>query len=257
MNDFTARWLKMSLVALVGCGFLAMLVYALVMKDEIRSSQIEPPLLVAPDEPVKRRPDEPGGLTIPHQDKTVFDLLEHPSPTDFTSATPIVVNRGNVVTATAAGAVAAIDAAEAVVDEKPSETVAAPVEDVAVAAPQPIAAAKPVEAKPVEVKPVETKPVVEAKPAPVKAPEPVKAVASGGWGVQLASLGSQADADRAVEKFKGTAALSGLSPKVVRADLGAQGIKFRVQFVGLKDRAAAVAVCGKMGKQACLPVENK
>jgi cell division septation protein DedD len=241
MNDFTARWLKLSLVALVGCGFLAMLVYALLMKDEIRNSQIEPPLLVAPEEPVKRRPDEPGGLAIPHQDKTVFDLLEHPSPTDFTSATPIIVNRAEPVSGTTAvSAVAAIDAAEAVVDEK--------VEEVAVAEPTPVVAAKPVETKPEPVK-------VEPKPEP-KA-EPVKAVASGGWGVQVASLGTQADADRAIANLKGTAALKGLTPKVVKADLGAKGVKYRVQFVGLKDRAAAVSVCGKMGKQACLPVENK
>lgn len=243
MNDFTARWLKLSLVALVGCGFLAMLVYALVMKDEIRNSQIEPPLLVAPEEPVKRRPDEPGGLAIPHQDKTVFDLLEHPSPTDFTSATPIVVNRADDgASATATQAVAAIEAAEAVVD-------AEPVEEEAVAAPSPVVAAKPVESKPEPAKVEPTKAEPEA--------EPVKAVASGGWGVQLASLGTQADADRAVANLKGQAALKGLTPKVVKADLGAKGVKYRVQFVGLKDRNAAVSVCSKMGKQACLPVENK
>lgn len=255
MNDFVTRWLKLSLVALVGCGFIAMLVYALFMKDEIRSAQVEPPLVGAPEEPAKRRPEEPGGLAIPNQDKMVFDLLEHPSPTDFTSSQPLVSGDEVAVVAASPSAVAA--SPTVVAESAPVQPAAVPastastdkaaVEEVAVAAPS-------------AIKPVVEKPAAKA-PAKVAEPKAETAqaapAAKGDWGVQLAAVGSKADADKAVAKFKAMPALKGMSPHVAQATVNGKGV-FRVQFVGVASRPAAASVCAKMaGKQPCLPIEVK
>lgn len=258
MNDFVTRWLKLSLVALVGCGFIAMLVYALFMKDEIRSAQVEPPLVAAPDEPAKRRPEEPGGMTIPNQDKMVFDLLEHPSPTDFTSSEPRVS-----ADTVASGSVAQVspDAASAAPVTAPAAAPAvaqAPVEEVQVAPPEQI---KPVAGQKV-VQPVAEAPV--EKPAPAKqaemkkveAPKSAATAAKGDWGVQLAAVGSKDDADKAVANFSKMPALKGMRPHVASATVNGKGV-YRVQFVGAATRPAAASICAKMGKQPCLPVEVK
>ena len=219
MTDFMVRWLKFSLVALVGCGFLAMLVYAFWMREDIRLAAIEPPLVAAPDMPLKRRPDEPGGLMIPHQDKVVFDLLDSPSTAMH----------------------AALD--EVVDDEVMDEPVQVAVEAVSQSVQEEVIA--PV----VDIKPVaqiEPKPVVIAK---VETPQPVS---GGAWAVQVGSLSSRTDADKAVTKLRAEAALKRLTPRVVEADVKGR-TTYRVQFVGLKDRSAAAAICGQL-KTGCFPV---
>lgn len=265
MSHFVARWLKISLVVIVGCGFLSMMIYALMNRDEIRSSQIEPPLIMAPSEPLKRRPDQPGGMQIPNRDKLVFDLLDSSNTT--LGATGI--NRGGPaevsVTADVAGAnptivsdsVAAVEAVGMQVEDT------APIKIEAVAPVKVVVtptAVVPVVAKPLEVKVTEAKvvppvKVEEKKPVEKKVEAKLveKPAAGGKWGVQLAAVNSIADGNAMTAKAsKDFAVLKALSPKVSAAP---GGKKYRVQFVGLKDRDAAAAVCAKLaGKQACFPV---
>jgi cell division septation protein DedD len=218
---------------------------------------VEPPLVSAPDEPAKRRPEEPGGLTIPNQDKMVFDLLEHPSPTDFTSSQPLSADNGAEPAETSASAVAEASptgapAAPAAALVAATAAQAKPVEEVAVAPP---ASVKPVAETPAAKKPVEA-PAPKMAEKKVEAPKAAVA-AKGGWGVQLAAVGSKADADKAVAKFGTLSALHGLSPHVAAATVNGKSV-YRVQFAGVADRAAAAGVCARMpAKQACLPVEVK
>lgn len=238
------RWLKLSLVALVACGFIGMVVYALWMRDEIRSAQVEPALISPPDSAVKRRPDEPGGMAIPNRDKLVFDLLDEAS-TGVSAPAPAPV-AGSVAELPLAGAAtptmvvtvttAATATPTAIPPIAPAAMpmpAAAPVEDVKVAAPaQPVAVA---EAKP------ETKAEPKAK--------------SGGWGVQLAAVGSQAEAAKLAASLQGkNAPLKGLNIATPDAGNG----HWRVQFFGLASKAAAAKVCSQLGsKQPCFPVANK
>ncbi len=55
--------------------FVGLIAYVLVWQDEIKTAQIEVPLIAAPASAVKKRPDQPGGMDFPHRDKVVFDLL--------------------------------------------------------------------------------------------------------------------------------------------------------------------------------------
>lgn len=92
-------------------------------------------------------------------------------------------------------------------------------------------------------------------PAPPPAPKaepPAKAAPSGetNWRVQLASLRSEAEASAEWKRLAGRYpdVLGGLSPKIVKADLGEKGIYYRVQGVGL-DEARAKAVCAQLKAQ--------
>ncbi|HEX2858696.1 MAG TPA: SPOR domain-containing protein [Alphaproteobacteria bacterium] len=248
MGDLMMRWLKLSLVALVACGFIGMVVYALWMRDEIRSAQVEPALISPPDTAIKRRPDEPGGMAIPNRDKLVFDLLDEastgvsaPAPAPVAgsvaelplagAATPTMV-----VTVTTA-ATASPSAIPAIAPAAMPMPAAAPVENAKVAAPtQPVAVA-------------ETKP--EPKPEPKAEPK----AKSGGWGVQLAAVGSQADAAKMAASLQSkNAPLKGLT--IVTPDAG--NGRWRVQFFGIANKAAAAKVCSELGsKQPCFPVANK
>lgn len=259
------------------------MVYALVNKDAIQSSSVEPPLIAAPTEPLKRRPDQPGGMDIPNRDKMVFDLLDDNKVPQALSATveptpnmpqPVTVQKllaqvsssvspsapvsGALVASTAAVAASTSDVQIPVpVTAKASATVALkPVAVVSVSAPTPVVAVK---EKP-EPKPV-AKPDVqkEAKKEPradakEKAAD-VKDTPKGAWGVQIAAVNSKADADALIAKMKGLAGLKGLKPRVVPAP---DGKHFRVQFAGAASRDDASAVCAKVAaKTSCMPVAIK
>lgn len=268
MSPFVVRWLKFSLVAIVGCGFMAMAIYAFVKRDEIRNAQVEPPLVSSPLEAVKRRPEQPGGMDLPNRDKMVFDLLDNsgqagaidvsgslvqPSAGAAPTVSEVIATAKALPAAKAVSEVAvSTSALEALPQAKPVVASAKVVEasPVVVQAPAPVVAV----ATKTEVKP-ETK---AAEALVVKADEKkestvAKAVTS--WGVQLGAVGSKADADKAVANLAKNAAVKGLKPNVVAAP---DGKHFRIQFIGLKDRAAAAAVCSKLGaKQPCFPVAPK
>lgn len=103
-------------------------------------------------------------------------------------------------------------------------------EAVAEPAPEPVAAEAPAE------------PAVEpASEAETDAPRPT------GWMVQIASAASEEAAWSTWKKMqKAKKVLQGLEPIVVKADLGAKGIFYRVRLNGFDDQGAAKAACGKL-----------
>ncbi len=250
MSHFVAKWLKLSLVVIMGCGFLALMIYALINKDEISSSQIEPPLITPPAEPLKRRPDQPGGMQIPNRDKLVFDLLDS-SNTRLTGTEVPPVEEVSITDADlTSGTTPLVEAQPVVV-----ASVTAPQPVVAVApkvqepAPQPVAVAKLEEPKVQEAPKAEVK--KEEPKAEVK--EETQPAAKGGWGVQLAAVSSAADGKAfAAKAQKQFSALANLTPNIQAAP---GGKAYRVQLVGLKSREEAAKVCAQLaGKQNCFPV---
>ncbi len=226
-----------------------MMIFALVNRDEISSSQIEPPLITASVEPLKRRPDQPGGMQIPNRDKMVFDLLDSSSSTlDVTASTQVDEDALDEVPAVEPVVVAPV------VSETKLETVVSPVvKPVEVVTPAVVKTADIVVEKPKveEKKMVEVIKVKEAPKADIK-PEP-KPVSGGKWGVQLAAVNTVEDGNAfAAKASKDFAALKGLSAKISPVPGGG---KYRVQFVGVANRDAAVEVCNKLkGKQGCFPI---
>ncbi len=74
-NDNMLNTIKWVLVGVLLVGFIGVLIWALVQREQIVANQ--PLDLVSPPEtPVKVRPEQPGGRVFPHQERVVFDLLQ-------------------------------------------------------------------------------------------------------------------------------------------------------------------------------------
>lgn len=100
----------------------------------------------------------------------------------------------------------------------------------------------------------------ETASAPETAPEVAPQVAAAaGFRIQLASVKSEADADKEwtrLRKIHGDL-IGDLQPTVQRADLGTQGIFYRIQGGPLASREAAAELCEKLKakNQGCLVVK--
>lgn len=241
---------RMAIVLAVGAAFLGILIYALVMREDIRTTEVDIPLISAPDTAVKRRPDAPGGLDFPNRDKLVFNLLDEsvqgtggdataptpPAPLDIIPAQPSVADVQPVIT-----------------EPKIAKIIA---EDVQ---PTPKPTAKPVDSLAniitAEAKTPTPAPVQAVKPTP--APTPTK----GEYGTQLASFVTKADAERALITFLKThkSLLGALTGEVQAKDIGqGRGTRYRARFIGLPSRSAATQLCTalKAKNQGCLVVKR-
>ncbi len=238
------------LIALAALGgFAVVVVYSYDRGTQTAKDKIAP-IVKAQDGPTRVRPEKPGGMTIPHQDKEIYDRLGGkpetgrienllPPPEPVASKPPPMPEK-------------AVAPPEAIAEQAASP--AAGTEDVAPAA------SKPDEQKPPAVKTVEPppapKPVVTEKPSPdVSARPPPQA---GGWRIQIASLRSEDGARKTWNNLrKNHPDLFGrLSMSVERVEISGKGVFFRLQAGTLKDRASAAALCAKANsrKVGCLVV---
>ncbi len=197
----------------------------------------EVPVVKSEKAPVKVRPADPGGMEVPNQDKMVYDrvgkgaakpevehLLPQPaSPKDLPKS-------GDAL----GDGMAPLP--------PPLPEVAKPVETAKV--PPPMAApAKPAEpAKPAAVPLAKVETVKPAAPAPAASE---KITATGAWQVQLAALKeeSRAKSEWTRAMKVAPAILGNLPHEVVRADLGAKGVFYRLRAGGFAAREQAEQVC--------------
>lgn len=230
------------------------------------------PTVTADPSPIKSKPAEPGGIEVPNQDKLVYDRMapggtppkqerllpppEQPKPPPSSRQPPSL--------ATPKASVESLARVEepplAAPQSPPKVTVESPV-----AAPTPapaqVAAAPAETAKPV-VKPAEEakKPAETAKPKPAEtaavAPSPVRA---GGWMIQLGAMREQDAAEKEWNRLQAANKdlLGALVHDVLRADLGAKGVFWRVR-AGPLDEAGARTLCEELGKRkiGCLVVRK-
>lgn len=123
----------------------------------------------------------------------------------------------------------------------------------------------PTPAPAVEAEKKETKPVAASKPAakeePRKEPKEEQAKAApkadnGKAKVQLGAYGSEKEAQAAFTGMqKKFPSLAEKDPLIVRADLGAKGIFYRLRVGGFADATEAKKFCGGLKGQACIPVQ--
>ncbi len=193
----------------------------------------QPPIIRADTSPIKGTPANPGGMEIPHQDRSVYDQMSGSGePADATDDTEHLLPKAEEPMAMATPGPVAPDAAA---PTAPAPVTAAPVAPVEQAGPvidAPVVAAQPVEEVP-------------AMTAP--------ATATGGYVVQLAAFRDEPSALAAFKKLqKKYPSLAALSADVQRADLGAKGIYYRLR-AGYIDKPSAAALCADLsGKgQAC------
>ena len=226
--------------------------------------QMAPPLIRADKSPVKVAPEEPGGMEVPHQDKTVYDrlsgkpetveaerllpppevIVKKPEPVQEPEDKPEPVEKVAEKADTVANEVPLVKAGAPAKPEEPK-----PEKEVAVAPkPEPKPAPAPKPAPPPPAKP-EPKPA--AKPAPAPSPS--------GYLIQV---GAYRTADKArtgwARLVKGNKALLGaLSPVIVEADLGNRGVFHRLRAGPVDGAEAASALCNrlKQRKVGCLVIK--
>ncbi len=235
-----SRWPRLvvamlAIAVLAGVGGYAY--ESLTREGPVTSQQV--PLIKADVSPTKKRPDEPGGMAIPDQDKLVYQALSEGGgeevverilpPPEEPLPLPLPLPR----------------------DVEPAagrEAVSAPAD-----APEPVAEVPPPPA-------AESAEVAAVAPAPTEAaPPPTASPTDKDYLVQLAALRSADAANEAWRRLaKANADLLGdLQPKVVRVDLGAEkGVFFRLRVGPLRDEANAKDLCAKFKarKLGCLVI---
>tara|TARA_R110000787_G_scaffold86057_10_gene183373 strand:- start:9163 stop:10137 length:975 start_codon:yes stop_codon:yes gene_type:complete len=245
------------------------------------------PLVRAPAEPAKVRPENPGGMEVPDTDKGVYDvvsgnageprtekLLDAPerpqvpqtSDADATTDQPLDITKpappaepvaAPPPSAVAAPAAPAPDSSEAPAP-KPAplakvEPAAAPAEAETAPAEQTAPAPKPEAKKPIQL----TKaPAAIAEP---KKPEPAKAApSSGSWRIQVGALRDEAAAEKEFARLqrRHPDLLGNLGLSIMKVDITGKGSFYRMRAGPLADSAAASALCGqlKAAKVPCLTV---
>lgn len=218
---------------------------------------------------IKRKPDEPGGLVVPHQDKLVFNRLapgQADEPIERLLPLPEVPIALPVANDTSPPPVKSVgpkatppdtEIATALTPKlvEPGPVKEAPAEIVIASPPEPteLAAKTPTPAlAPGDV-------AVKAPPAPKVEKLPVTA-AGPTWRIQLVSLSSQKDAEAVWTRMQkaNTDLLGKLKLQVQTVKLS-KGTFYRVQAGPLADRTAAASLCGslKSRKQDCLVVPPK
>lgn len=207
-----------------------------------QGAQDNPPVIRADDTPTKVAPTNPGGIEIPHQDKTVYDRIsgdkspgqdtEHllPSPEE-----PMAMKQPTTP-----------PAAPPAVSQTPSAPSANP------------APSGNVTQQTLPPASMQSAPQSQAPSAPVEKTPPAAtapaATPAGGYVVQLAAFRDEPSARAEFRKLqKKFPVLAGLSADIQKADLGAKGIYYRLRG-GYMDKAKAADLCTglKAQGQACL-----
>lgn len=221
------------------------------------------PVVRADGGPVKIRPDDPGGLEVPHQDKRIYERMagDETPVEDEARLRPEAerpVARETLIASSVTGAGgSAVETTVAPVAPPPKA--AASASGSAPAAPPP-------PSSPGKAAETKVKPAPKAKPAPraAVAPPPRTAVAPQTGAsrspprVQLGSYRSAADAERAWQRLstREKPILGAVDPLVARADLGDRGVFYRLQAGPFESVEAARAACArlKQRKLGCLVV---
>lgn len=229
--------------------------------------------VIAAEGPYKQKPDQPGGMDIPHQDVQVYQeiggadapaspvehLLPQPETPKAPAARPNAVPMDAAPPATINSDMAATGAPEALTPA------AAPVAAVQTTVTPEAAAPKPAQTITV-VPPAKAKPVAKVKAAAkLKAAKPtsITQILESNAGskstpvVQLASVSDPAAAKSMAEKLQSqySAFLGGATLRVVKADLGAKGTFYRIQSQPVSaDMASQICAALKNHNAGCLIV---
>lgn len=241
-------------------------------------SETAAPLIRADGTPTKVRPETPGGMEVPHQDKLVLDDLGSgrgaqgagsrverllpPPETPLPPPEPLSIPTNDTaraaetpvppIPASSVPASPSTSSATAVIP--PAKKPAGNTANVLVPPPPAVPAAKPEDAAPAP-KPVA---VSTPKPAPTPAAKAPTPPVSGDFNIQIAALRSEDAASKEWNRVKAAnaALLGALGPTYQRVTTS-NGVFFRVQGGPLTENAARdVCAALKANGQACLVVKR-
>lgn len=211
-------------VLLLALAFIVLKLYQPGVRD-----RSDPPLITAENTPFKVVPEDREGTQTPDQDKEIFEVMSgrETQPDVVTLPSPEVPI-----------ALPSIPTGEQAVTALP------PPEDLA-----PSSSTAPAQ-NPAPETGTQTAPA--RQPAPTR-PQPTTSNST--WVVQVASLRSQAEADRTYAEIdaKYRSILAPYRSDIRRVDLAEKGIYYRVRVAGFAGRADAAQLCNqlKAAGQAC------
>lgn len=270
------RWLAAAFAFSAVVGFGSLLAYTYLETRDGASDPSSLPIVRADTRPMKTRPDQPGGIDVPFQDKEIYNRVGQQSSGGATTQAaqggqverllpgPEAVMPRPVPTPPPAPRVVVPDAPQV---EPPADAVAvtppprASIQPGGANAPAPVAppAALPAPAPQAtaprpqqQAAPVPAAPAAQApatRPAtPAPAPQVAAAPAAGGIRIQLASVRSQADAQREWERLRRQHGdvLGNLTASFPTVDLGDRGMFWRIQAGGFANADAAQAACAAL-----------
>jgi hypothetical protein len=248
------RRLITSLVVLVALGGFVGIVWHAYNQGKAGGGDAVVPLLKAEDGPTKVRPDQPGGMDVPNQDKLIYDRL---APGGQIAAPPIErllppaeapVARPPAPAPTPAAPAPAMaaptDLQPPPLGERQVTTVPAP-QSAPSQPPIPVAPPAPSQAVPPAQAPAAQAPRPAAAPTQQAAVAPAAPIPSGAARIQLGAVRSADAAQKEWARLQ-TAnrdILGGLTMNVVTADLGERGIYYRIQAGPAAD---AADLCAKL-----------
>lgn len=265
-NNFLGTFAGIALAGVVGWFVLA---------PQYAETEKEIPIIRRPQTAVKIKPENPGGMDIPNQDKNIYNIVEKKDvnntvvenllPKPETPKLPDIVPEISDVNENA-------DNLDQIVDEVSSNKASEIAEKTAPAAVDaPTASNSNVPAKPADLLAdnladnIKTKPAaIEKAPAPLIKEEKTAAAAvpadAGGWQIQLIASKNKAAVEKTwIDLSSKYADLKKMPHEVQTSDLGAQGMFYRLRAGSFADKAAAVQACNDLkakGLRDCIAKEK-
>ncbi|MEQ9520212.1 MAG: SPOR domain-containing protein [Parvibaculum sp.] len=235
-------------------GSVLFLAYQQGMKEGSRNA---PPLIEADNSPIKIVPDDPGGLEVPNTDKLIYDRLNGREATPDgveqllpQAEEPMRIEAQPAPARPTAPVVPATPRDR--IEVLPPPVSITPDPETQVPAP---AGATPVPGVPVPIVPtrpdpevlptVRTVPVVPAQPV---APAATSGATGGNFVVQIAAFRDLRQAEGEFDKLRAAhpELMTGLVRDVQRANLGAQGIYYRLRVGWFETNDAAKSLCARL-----------
>ncbi|MEN2980102.1 SPOR domain-containing protein [Tistrella bauzanensis] len=274
-------------VAAAALLFAGLVWYAFDQRDA-SMRDAPPPLIAADSTPMKTLPKEPGGMDVPHRDKTVYDALGGSGTAPSSEPERAPVERllpppeEPILPEPSDDEAALADAGEAMApDQMPDQATGLPAEPQASVPPEPEpapAAPEPAAPAPATPAPTPAPQAVKPTPAPVETPKPVdvpkpvetpkpveppkapdlRDVRTGadatagiaGWKVQLGAFSDEAAARKGWDtlRARNKELVAGLQPAIVPVKVKDKGTLYRLQAGPLADGGAAKALCERFAK---------
>ena len=264
------RWIRRTLTiaialgAIGGFGFIVLNAYDRDAPPDDKAA----PVIRADAGPTKVRPEAPGGMQVPNQDKQIYGRIApadgRPQVERLIPPPEATVSRPPSpppppVSSPPASSPAAASPSIGSLPAAPQPSAPGPAAGAAPPPPAPPLAPPP-QARPAPEPPKLAPPKTEPNKTAARTPAPAARGAAGsGYRVQIAALRSEEAAKRAWATLsKSHGDLFGkLESRLVRADLGAKGVYWRLQAGPLASAEAAQALCNraKQRKLGCLVVK--
>lgn len=273
------RVLSTMLVLAAFAGFFWLAWYA--YKSGTSTGQVEEvPVVEADEAPFRTAPDDPGGMEVPHRDKTIYETLnrndgeaekkEKLSPTPEEPVAPQVTVNEEALSKERAAMIQQAEtpsSAREVLQKQEEPKARAEDKPAAVMAekPEPAKVEKKSEPEKVEPSPVseiakpEPKIVEKEKPAVAKEKPTKPAAKANGVRAQLAAFKTSDEAEQAWKKIvsRNQSVLGKAEHAVERADIPGKGIFYRLQVVNVGGADDVRSLCKKLeaNKQGCFLVK--